>query len=249
MIQALDQEVIGVLGGMGPLASAGFVHTLYSAFRGRVEQEAPIVLLYSNPKVEDRTTTFLQGGNHQAMLDELENGLRRLVAQGATQLVICCVTAHHLVSELPPDLRKKLVSLIDMVFEELEATEKPCLLACTTGTRRLGLFQQHPSWRRIQHRIALPNIHEQERLHEAIYSFKRNHTPEYVIQALLSICEAHEVDTLIAGCTELHLLSEACAGPNALNRKIQIIDPLAAVAARYSEAWSRYEFQPVPVCA
>jgi aspartate racemase len=235
MMQSLEQETVGVLGGMGPLASASFVRTIYSAYRGQVEQESPIVLLYSNPKVQDRTKTFLEGGDHQGILAELENGLRHLVAQGATQLVICCITAHYLLAELPHDLRERVVSLIDVIFEELQGNQKTCLLASTTGTRRLGLFQQHPSWRGVQHRIALPSDDEQQRLHEAIYLFKRDQRPGHLIKVLLSICQAHEVDTMIAGCTELHLVSKAAAGPNALNQKIQIIDPLAAIATRYSE--------------
>src|SRR5215471_1599950 len=130
-----DQDVVGVLGGMGPLASAGFIRTLYGTYRGRIEQETPVVLLWSNPKLGDRTKTFLQNGDQQELLDGLETGLRSLVAQGATHLVICCVTAHYLLPRLPKDLRAKVLSLIDVIFEELESTERKCLLACTTGTR------------------------------------------------------------------------------------------------------------------
>lgn len=234
-MQALDQEVVGVLGGMGPVASAAFVQTIYRAYRGQSEQEAPVVLLYSNPKVKDRTATFLSGADHRAILDELVKGLRSLVAQGATQLVMCCVTAHYLLNELPEDLREKTISLIDVIFEELQRSREPCLLACTTGTRRLGLFQQHPSWKAAQRRIVLPTEDEQENLHDAIYSLKKNHALGHLIQVLLSICQAHQVHALVAGCTELHLLSEACAGRNALNQKMEIIDPLAAIATRYSE--------------
>jgi aspartate racemase len=220
---------------MGPQASAGFIRTIYNAYRGQTEQQAPIVLLYSNPKVVDRTTTFLSGADHHQILDELVMGLRGLVAQGATQLVICCVTAHYLLPELPRDLRDKTASLIDVVFEELQGAQQPCLLACTTGTRRLGLFQQHPAWEAVKHLICLPTENEQDILHDAIYAFKRNHAPGQLIQVLLSLCQAHGVHTFIAGCTELHLLSQACAGPNELNLKIGIIDPLAAIAKRYSE--------------
>lgn len=234
-MQSLDQEALGVLGGMGPQASAAFIRTIYNDYRGQEEQQAPIVLLYSNPKVEDRTATFLRGADHHKILDELVRGLRSLVAQGATQLVICCVTAHYLLPKLPQDLREKTVSLIDVIFEQLQGVRESCLLACTTGTWRLGLFQQHPSWEAVKHRICLPTESEQAELHDAIYSLKRNHTSGYLIQVLLSICEAHGVRTFIAGCTELHLLSLACAGPNALNQKIGIIDPLAAIANRYGE--------------
>jgi len=235
MMQNLDQETLGVLGGMGPQASAAFVRTIYSAYRGQLEQQAPVVLLYSNPKVKDRTSAFLSSTDHGSILGELVTGLRSLVTQGASQLVICCITAHYLLPELPRDLRKKTISLIDLIFEELQASQGRCLLACTTGTRRLGLFQQHPCWEAVQHRIAMPTDSEQAKLHDAIYWVKRNHMIEPLVEVLLNICQNHGVNKLIAGCTELHLVSQACAGPNPFNQNIEVIDPLATVANRCIE--------------
>ena len=235
MTEPADRDVVGVLGGMGPLASAGFIRTLYGTYRGRVEQETPVVLLWSNPKLGDRTKIFLQNGDEQELLDGLETGLRSLVAQGANHLVICCVTAHYLLPRLPKDLRAKVLSLVDVIFEELESTERKCLLACTTGTRSLRLFQEHKGWKKVAHKVCLPTAKEQEKLHEAIYSVKRDHTVDDLAEVVLSICEAHSVDTVIAGCTELHLLSSDCDCRTALSQKLRIIDPLATIATRYRE--------------
>lgn len=228
-------DVVGVLGGMGPLASAGFIRTLYGTYRGCVEQETPVVLLWSNPKLGDRTKTFLQNGDQEELLDGLETGLRSLVAQGANHLVICCVTAHYLLPRLPKDLKEKVLSLIDVIFEELEGTERKCLLACTTGTMSLGLFQKHKAWKKVEHKVCLPTAEEQDALQVAIYSVKRNHTVDQLAEVVLSVCEAHKVDTVIAGCTELHLLSSDCDCRTAVSQKLKIIDPLATIATRCRE--------------
>jgi aspartate racemase len=220
---------------MGPLASAAFVRTIYANYRGRAEQEAPIVLLYSNPKVGDRTKTFLSGGDYRALLDELETGLSSLVQQGATELVMCCVTAHYLFDKIALPLRTRLVSLLDVIFQEIQNTHQRCLLACTTGTRRLELFQKHPSWKLVKQRVCLPTDSEQEKLHDCIYAVKRNHDTQELAELLRSVSRAHAVDAVIAGCTELHLLSKACAGPNVLNQEVSIIDPLVAIAAENKE--------------
>lgn len=239
-----QKGIVGILGGMGPLASAAFVQTIYRQFRGEAEQEAPIVLLNSNPKVSDRTTTFLNGGDSQKLLDELENGLRNLVELGATQLIICCITAHYLVPKLPFNLRLRLTSLVDVVIQEIRHTHGACLLACTTGTRKLGLFQQHPEWLEVTERICFPTDIEQEALHEAIYSVKRDHVLDPLLEVLINICCAHGVKNLISGCTELHLLSALHAGANQLNEAINIIDPLETIARRLRE-----ELYEATVCA
>lgn len=230
-----SQTTIGVLGGMGPLASAGFVRTIYGMYRGRVEQEAPQVLLYSNPKVGDRTATFLGGGDCEPLLRELEHGIRMLLAANAEQIVICCVTMHYLLPKLPYALRRPVISLIDTAIGEIRAAKGRCLLACTTGSRRLGLFQQHRHWPEIERRIVLPDPAEQEALHKAIYTVKRTHSTRSLIRTLESILSRQRADAVICGCTELHLISEPCSGPNSLNQRFQIIDPLSAIARRIAE--------------
>ena len=87
----------------------------------------------------------------------------------------------------------------------------------------------------MQHKICLPTGREQDELHEAIYSVKRNHTVDNLAAVVVSICESHGVYTVIAGCTELHLLSSDCDCKSAVNQKIRIIDPLASIAVRYRE--------------
>ena len=45
------REIWGILGGMGPLASAEFVHTIYQETISGTDQNSPTVILLSNPAV------------------------------------------------------------------------------------------------------------------------------------------------------------------------------------------------------
>ncbi len=228
-------KTIGVLGGMGPLASAAFVRTIYSMYRGRIEQEAPLVILYSNPKIGDRTKTFLSGGDCTPLLQELENGVRTLLRANASEIVICCITMHYLLPRLPSELRARVISLIDTAIDRIRMSENRCLLASTTGTRQLGLFQRHTDWGYIHDKIVLPDPEEQTQLHDAIYSVKRTHSTSPLIQTLDTIASRHGAQAIVFGCTELHLISESIAGPNLLSQKFEIIDPLTAIAQRIAE--------------
>jgi aspartate racemase len=238
------KSTIGVLGGMGPLASAAFVRSIYGLYRGRREQELPVVLLYSNPTVGDRTASFLSGADHGPLLRDLEHGISVLIAQGADEVVVCCVTMHHLLPLVRRPLRNRVISLVDTVFEEVLESRKLCLLACTTGARKLGLFQQHSDWRKVQDRIVFPSECEQESLHDAIYAVKRHHATEPLIDTLYSIASRLNVEAIIAGCTELHLVTPAAAGPNRLNQHFELVDPLSAIAERFLK-----EEEHATVCA
>lgn len=199
---------LGVLGGMGPLSSAEFVRTIYEHVRGDHEQQDPTVLLYSDPSFPDRTTAFLAGEEERVAVP-LEAALRRLVQMGADQLVVCCMTAHHLFPRLPADLRARLVSMVDVALAELERTPGRHLLVCSNGSRALGIFERHPAWPRVADRVALPDPGEQAALHaDMIYRAKRNVDPRELLPVLERVMERHGVSSFVAGCSEVHLLAK-----------------------------------------
>lgn len=220
-------HVLGILGGMGPLASAEFVRTIYSYHRG-AEQGAPVVMLYSDPTFPDRTESLLRRSD-ELLLERLAASLTHLCELGATQVVICCVTSHYLLPRLPPSLRSRVTSLIDTVFAGLLRTEKRHLLMCTQGTRQSRLFESHPQWEAARDRVVLAQASDQQQIHELIYRLKRNDE----IAGLLPLAEAllakYQVDSFIVGCTELHLVTRHLvqAGGRA---QYGYIDPLTMIA-------------------
>lgn len=226
---------LGLVGGMGPLASAAFVRSIYGMYQGRVEQELPFVALYSDPSIGDRTATFLGGGDCGPLVEKLETALRSLLAQGVDRIIICCVTAHYLLPRVRPELRGRVASLLDAVVDELERARKRCLIASSTGSSRLRILQQHERWSHVDGWAVIPSSEEQAELHEAIYRLKREHTTAPLTEVLGRLAHRHGVSAILAGCTELHLLAPAYAGQTPLNRTYEFLDPLTAVARRCME--------------
>jgi aspartate racemase len=199
---------VGVLGGMGPLSSAEFVRTIYEHASGAREQEAPAVLLYSDPSFPDRTDAF-HAGREERVSVPLEAALRRLLEMGADRLVVCCMTAHHVFPRLSPDVRARLVSLVDVAVEALERTPGRHLLVCSNGTRAGRIFERHPAWARVAARVAMPGPEEQAALHhDMIYRAKRNVDAAELLPVLASVLERHGVTSFVAGCSEVHLLAK-----------------------------------------
>ncbi len=52
---------LGILGGMGALASAELLYTVYRLNTTEPEQGSPVCLLYSDPSIPDRTGAILRG--------------------------------------------------------------------------------------------------------------------------------------------------------------------------------------------
>jgi aspartate racemase len=227
--------VLGVLGGMGPLASAEFLKTIYeSSIRGR-EQLSPKVILYSDPSVPDRTESFLEG-QYDSVLEPIEEALNNLVELGASKIVICCVTSHMLMRRLPSHLREKIISLPDIIFDALQESETKHLLLCSLGSRKSRVFENHPRWEEMKESIVLPSDVDQSRIHyEIIYQIKRNRPVQELVPLVRTILRSYGVQSFIAGCTELHLLAKH-EGSNADgSEQLKCIDPLGIIAASASQ--------------
>lgn len=222
---------LGIVGGMGPLASAELLATLYRLNPTRREQDAPACALLSDPSFPDRTTAIVDGD--AAALEELarrlEGAVRSLVTLGAGRVVIACFTVHRVLPELPPDLRARVVSLVDLVVEEVLADPRPRLLLATTGSREGRVFAGHPRWARVEPLVRWPDPADQEALHEELYRLKRGEPPTETVPFVLGLERRYGVEGLVFGCTELHLLHRHLAPEDAA----RVVDPLATVARRF----------------
>jgi len=208
---ALDEgdkgEIWGVLGGMGPLASAEFMNTIYEQNAKGPEQQSPIVFLFSDPTIPDRTDSFANG-EEQILLKRLLSSMELLASVGATRIIICCMTIHMLLPKLPNVLQEKIVSLVDVIFARILQSGARHLLICTDGSRKMRLFENHPLWPGVEDRIILPDEDDQASIHRLIYEIKGNKfctSHWHLVEALM---KKYGVTSYIAGCTELHVLAK-----------------------------------------
>lgn len=219
---------------MGPLASAEFVHTIYQLNIVEPEQRAQPLLLYSDPSIPDRTTAILAGDTRQ-LTARIITALEHLVACGVHRIVIPCVTAHHVLPEVPEPLRARVVSLLDLVIDEVRAASGPYLLLTTIGTRRARIFESHKRWREVGGRVHVLDDEDQHHLHEALYRIKQNAPAEALLPWLGSLPDKYGAEGLIFGCTELHLVQRHLANQSS-HDPLHIIDPLF-IAARDLDRW------------
>jgi len=229
------RDLLGVIGGMGPLASAEFLKTIYEYNAGDREQESPPVVMYSDPTFPDRTESFLVGALDE-LLVRLTDSLERLCDLGASRLVICCFTMHYLVPRLPDHLRKKIWSLIEVALTDVVERRKKHLLICTSGSRRMGLFENHGLWNTAKEFIVLPEERDQGQIHKMIYQVKSNYDVGELAGQLLSLLSKYGVDSFVAGCTEIHLLAKCLAASDTRGGGVSCIDPLIIIAKRLGKA-------------
>lgn len=225
------REILGVLGGMGALASAEFLKTIYEHNASQHEQDAPVVMLYSDPAFPDRTEAFLSGEDH-LVRGPLIQALNQLCALNASRIVMCCMTIHHLLPGLPAHLRRRVVSLPDTIFDRLEQDrqQQEQLMICSTGTRKLRLFEKHRRWEAVKNQIVFPDDDEQHTLHRLIYEMKKGECLTQTRSYIESLLAKYKVNSFIAGCSEIHLLTKQFPQSCSPDSGYGCVDPLLIIA-------------------
>jgi len=132
---------LGILGGMGPAASAEFVNRLIAQTPATCDQEHIPFVLWSNPDIPDRSISMRNGDNRP--LPFLLDGLRGLKSAGCNLIVIPCNTAHFWFHEFSK-VNVRIIHIVDSVASALKdvgVVEGTIGVIGTQATVELGLYQ------------------------------------------------------------------------------------------------------------
>ncbi|HEX6472231.1 MAG TPA: aspartate/glutamate racemase family protein [Streptosporangiaceae bacterium] len=221
--------VLGVLGGLGPVASAEFVRTVYAHCAGEREQDFPAVVLRSDPSFDARSPAAMDDED-ATLPDRLADGVRALLTQGCTHVVVACMTLHHLLPRLPAELRRRVVSVVDVLVAGVAAAGPgPHLLLCSRVARAVGLFERHPRWPEVASSVVLPSVARNDDLHAAIMDIKVNRGHGAARRWLAAELARYGTASAVAGCSEIHVLAKEWQGPPG-HQPLSWIDPFDAIA-------------------
>ncbi len=134
--------VIGVLGGMGPMATVDFMRKIILLTPVSRDQVHLPLIAYSVPQVPDRSTSIVEGT--ESPLPAMIQGLRTLVRAGVECIAIPCNTAHHWYDDLTRESSVPILHIVDATgaaMERLGVHDGPVGLLATAGTLNVGIYQ------------------------------------------------------------------------------------------------------------
>lgn len=206
----MRKGVIGVLGGMGPDATAAFFSMLVRLDVAATDQDHLHIIVDSDPSIPDRTRYLLEGGPDP--LPAMLASAQRLIAAGADIAGIPCMTAHAFLPSLRSNCILPFLSAFEETVRALDTFSPPIQrlgILATLGTRRAGLFEKVMPDRTI----LWPGEEEHRSLvMEAIYGphgIKAGNLGEephrLLVQAAQTLIGAG-AEGIVAGCTEVPLV-------------------------------------------
>lgn len=136
-------RTVGILGGMGPAATADFYARLVRATPAGRDQDHLPVVVWGDPTVPDRVAAL--AGTGPSPVPWLVRGMQGLAAAGAQVLAVPCNTAHPFLAEALEQAGTDL-ELVDMVERTAAraAQDHPGArvgLMATLGTVRHGMYE------------------------------------------------------------------------------------------------------------
>ena len=139
----MDEKIIGILGGMGPEASADLYMRIIKATRVKKDQDHYRIIIDSNPKVPDRTPAIL--GTGPSPLPVMLETARNIQNAGADFIIMSCNTAHYFYRQLQDGLDIPVLHMIGL--SAVDTAERLPLV------RKAGLLATDGSYRKTFHRV------------------------------------------------------------------------------------------------
>lgn len=233
-----QKNLIGIYGGVGPLAHIEFEKLLLSenyARGARRDQDHPSWVLVSGSGTPDRTSSLL--GHTDEALPPMISCAKTIEQSGATCMFVICNTAHGYYSQVQKELSIPWIHLMQLTAKAI-TTQNPMVkkvgILGTDATVQLRLYHDALESASLTPIAPAVGSQTQQMVMDAIYH------PEFGVKstgAAVSTtavenlvhgaewCREQGAEVVIAACTEISV-----ALTPAVYTKIPIIDPLIIAA-------------------
>ena len=204
----MEKKIIGIIGGMGPLATADLFEKITLCTRAQRDQDHLRVLIDSNTNIPDRTAALLHGGPDPT--PQLIASASLLERMGAQVLVMPCNTAHSFYDAVAGAVEIPVLHMIRLTAQALKARGiRTAGLLATDGTVQTGIYQQTFADTGIQ--LLTPEPEGQQAIMDITYRGVKagdlRFDPSAARRAMEDLLRRGS-QTLILGCTELPLAAQ-----------------------------------------
>ncbi|KDR95790.1 aspartate racemase [Peptoclostridium litorale DSM 5388] len=220
---------LGILGGMGPLATVDLFKKVVMMTNATCDQEHIHQIIDNNSQIPDRTLHIL--GQGEDPTPHLVESAKRLESMGAEFIIMPCNTAHYFYDRIVGNIRIPFLNMVEstaqFILDELGDGSKVGLLA-TDGTCQSGVYDKCFASSGVN--LLKPDKSSQRLVMDFIYGIKegKDISARMIYNAMEGLKE-QGVEVFILGCTELsYAMDEYGLEGN-------FVDPLSIVAKKAVE--------------
>ncbi len=198
---------LGVIGGLGPMATAYFMQLVVEMTDAKIDQEHIPMMVYHCPQIPDRTSFFLRKSE--------ENPIKRIIScakvleqLGMECLAMPCITAHSFFDEIQKEISIPMIHMVKETVEYLKKEGVCCVgLEATDGTIGTGYFQKELEKQGIK--VIVPSKEKQEMVMHLVYqNVKAGRRVDMErFEQIEQELQEQGAEVIILGCTELSIIN------------------------------------------
>ena len=223
----MNQKVLGILGGLGPLATVYFADLVIRLTDAASDQDHIPMLISNNPLIPDRTGYILDNSKPNP-LPPMIGDAKKLEAMGADFIAIPCNTAHYFYDEIQHSVAIPVVNMVEEAVRHtahcVDRVKKVGVLA-TSGTIAVGIYERMLA--RFGLEYAAPAESDQTALMDIIYkqvkAGRKADTEAFF--GIVSRMKDAGCDAVILACTELSVVYRDSGAPR--NDTVDALEVLA----------------------
>lgn len=204
----MHRPILGIIGGVGPLATAYFMETLIKKTPAKTDQDQMPMIVFNDPQIPDRTAYILDHTKPNPQ-PEMVKVARWLEDAGADYLAIACNTAHYFYQAISDAVNVPVVNIMEETSKRISSVcgEGATVgLMATEGTVSSGVFQDYFERRGLS--VITPTGDDERHVMHLIYDCIKANQP-YDLDEFLGVAEnlhSRGANAVVVGCTELSVI-------------------------------------------
>ena len=220
---------LGVIGGMGPLATVKFYDKVVLNTEAHNDNEHIDLIVLNHSTMPDRTRCIIEN-KYTEFLNEIKKDLEILDKIGVDVVAIPCNTSHYFYDEFKNFANLKIINMIEETILEIKRRGiKKVAVFGTLGTLNSKVYNKYAEENGIE--VKELSLEDKKTVMDIIYKIKETNNLENkeFVEILNKYCDNETIG--IIACTELSLL-DICKNINT----IDALDVLVNKSIEYSGA-------------
>ncbi|MFD0957799.1 aspartate/glutamate racemase family protein [Paenibacillus chungangensis] len=222
----MEHKSLGVIGGMGPKATAVFFDKVITCTAAEKDQEHINMIILNHATIPDRTSVIL-GGRPEQFLEAVAKDLKLLEQAGAAHIAIPCNTSHYFYEDMQAMTVVPIINMVDetlrLIYEKYGSGIRIGLLA-TSGTVQSGIYAT--GCKQYGMELYTPDETMQARVMDIIYTNVKSNqdfSPEELEALIGELVTDHDCRCVILACTELSCIKLSSASAECSVDAMQVL--------------------------
>lgn len=196
-------EKLGILGGMGPLATCIFYEKIINNTLANSDQEHINTLISSNTSIPDRTDIILNKLDKNLIVNSVKKDLELFEMANVQKIAIPCNTFHYFYDDIDKLTSIDIINMAEETIKKIYYTNKKNIVILgTKGTLDGKIYDRYANNYNLN--IKELNNEDKNKLMKIIYNIKSTNSRiskdlNNIIRNLLE----KDIDYVILACTEL----------------------------------------------